>query len=265
MDSHHYQVAFSGVIPALVAMWLVDRVDAKRPEPARTRRMVVLAGMLSVIPALVLEVVLSNQVGARLEPQLTYQGASFQAFVVAAAVEEACKILVVYWVVWRRPEFDERLDGIVYASRAGLGFALVENVLYLLQQDSLQGQLVVWVMRALLAVPGHAMWTGMIGAMAARRRFDRRGLGLVGGYLLAVAFHGTYDLSVFIQLPLHLEGHDALSHALVLMPVALTVLAFFVVRSMARTALRLDDDDVAHRAAQAVMVPVMPAPPPYGY
>jgi RsiW-degrading membrane proteinase PrsW (M82 family) len=205
---------------------------------------------------------LSSLVGGRLEPQLTYQGASFQAFVVAAAVEEACKILMVYWVVWRRPEFDERMDGIVYASRAGLGFALVENVMYLLNQHSLQGQIVVWVERALLAVPGHAMWTGMIGAMAARRRFDGTGLGLIGGYLLAVAFHGAYDLSVFVQQPLHLEGLDLLGHALLVVPVALTVLAFFVLRSMARTALQLDDAQAVHAAARAATQIVLPPPPP---
>jgi RsiW-degrading membrane proteinase PrsW (M82 family) len=257
MDAHHYEVALSGVIPALVAMWIVDRLDAKRPEPARTRRLVVLFGMLSVIPALILELVLSKVVGEQLEPPLTYQGASFQAFVAAAAVEEACKIGVVYWVVWHKPEFDERMDGIVYASRAGLGFALVENVLYLLGQASLQGQIVVWVERALLAVPGHAMWTGMIGAMAARRRFDRRGLGLGGGYLLAVAFHGAYDVSVFVQQPLHLEGLDGIGHALLLAPVALTVLAFFVLRSMARTALRLDDAAAVRVAAHSPLPPVI--------
>ena len=103
------------------------------------------------------------------------------------------------------------MDGIVYASRAGLGFALVENVLYLLGQTTLSGQLYVWVARALLAVPGHAMWTGMIGAMAARRRFDGKGLGLIGGYLLAVAFHGAYDVAIFIQQPLHFEGHGDLA------------------------------------------------------
>jgi RsiW-degrading membrane proteinase PrsW (M82 family) len=265
----HLQVALSGVIPAMVAMWIVDRLDAKRPEPARTRRLVVFFGMLSVIPALVLETALSKVVGAELEPQLTYQGSSFQAFVVAAAVEEACKIGVVYWVVWRKPEFDERMDGIVYASRAGLGFALVENVLYLLGQQSLQGQLIVWVERALLAVPGHAMWTGMIGAAAARRRFDRQGVGLVGGYLLAVAFHGAYDVSVFVQQPLHFEGRDVLGHVLLLVPVALTLAAFFVLRSMARTALRLDDAQAAHLAAQAALRPPMPwmplqqQPPPW--
>jgi RsiW-degrading membrane proteinase PrsW (M82 family) len=249
----HLQVALSGAIPALIAMWLVDRLDAKRPEPRSTRRLVVLVGMLSVIPALILEVVISSAAAGSIEPVMTYQGSSFEAFVVAAGVEEACKIMMVYWVVWRRPEFDERMDGIVYACRGGLGFALVENVLYLLRQHSLEGQLVVWVERALLAVPGHAMWTGMIGGMAARRRFDGRGLGLIGGYLLAVAFHGAYDLSVFVQQPLHLEGRDTAAHLLLAAPVALTIVAFFVVRAMARTALRLDDAEAVQVAARSVL------------
>lgn len=250
-----WQIALSGAIPALVAMWLVDRLDRKRPEPARTRRLVAFVGMLSVIPALILEMVVLSQLGVHVEPQMTYQGATFHAFVVAAAVEEACKIAVVYWVVWRRPEFDERMDGIVYAARAGLGFALIENIGYLLQQQTLGGALQTWILRAVLAVPGHAMWTGMIGAMAARRRFDGKGLGLLGGYLLAVAFHGAYDLCAFLQQPLLFEGRDNL--AMLMMPalLGLTVAAFFVLRSQARTALRLDDADVALNAAQAARAP----------
>src|SRR5678815_1567518 len=235
----HLQVALSGAIPALILMWLVDRLAAKRPEPRGTRRLVVLAGMLSVIPALILEVMIPALTAGRIEPEMTYQGSSFQAFIVAAGVEEACKILVVYWVVWRRPEFDERMDGIVYASRAGLGFALVENVMYLLRQQSLSGQLVVWVERALLAVPGHAMWTGMIGAQAARRRFDGKGLGLLGGYLLAVAFHGAYDLLAFVQQPLILEGHEGIAQLVMPALIALTVTGFFV--------LRTQHEDPGHR------------------
>ncbi len=254
------QVALSGVIPALVAMWIIDRLDRKRPEPAGTRRMVAFVGMLSVIPAIIIETQLIKAVGQSVTPQFTYQGASFNAFVVAAAVEEACKIGVVYWIVWRKPEFDERMDGIIYASRAGLGFALVENVGYLLQQESLTGQMYLWVARALLAVPGHAMWTGMIGYMAARRRFDGKGLGLIGGFLLAVAFHGAYDAAVFIQQPLRLEGHATLASSMIAIPIALTVIAFFVVRSMARTALRLDDAEAASAAVRAVQPPMQPPP-----
>lgn len=252
MGNTQLQIALSGVIPAVLAMWLVDRLDAKRPEPPRLRRLVAFVGMLSVLPAIFLELLLQAYARPSIGSPLTYEGASFNSFVVAAGVEEACKIMVVYWVVWRHPEFDERMDGIVYAGRAGLGFALVENVIYLLNEGTLGGQITVWILRALLAVPGHALWTGMIGYCAARRRFDRTGLGLVGGYLLAVSFHGLYDLSLFVQQPLRLEGHEALARPLLAVPVALTVIAFLTVRAMARTALRLDDVEAARRAASAV-------------
>ena len=245
------QIALSGAIPALVAMWIVDRLDHKRPVPARTRRLAALFGMLSVIPAILIELSLSRTLGAQVGSQLTYQGASVNAFIIAAAVEEACKFFAIYWFLWRRPELDERMDGIIYACRAGLGFALVENVMYLLWQPSLSGQLTTWVLRAVLAVPGHAMWSGMIGALAARRRFDGRGLGLLWGYLLAVAFHGLYDLAIFVQQPMTLEGYGDSARWLLLVPMGLTVLAFFVLRSMARTALHLDDADAATRAASA--------------
>jgi len=255
------QVALSGAIPALVAMWLVDRLDRKRPEPARTRRLAALFGMLSVIPAIAIELGLGYTLAGRVGSQLTYEGATIHAFVIAAAVEEACKFLVIYWFLWRRPEVDERMDGIVYASRAGLGFALVENVMYLLWQPSLTGQLTTWVLRAFLAVPGHALWSGMIGALAARRRFDGKGLGLLWGYLLAVAFHGLYDLAIFVQQPMMLEGHAGRGRVLLLVPIALTVLAFLVVRSMARTALHLDDADAARRAAAHAVRLQEPAKP----
>ena len=262
MEIAQIQIAASGAIPALAAMWLVDRLDAKRPEPPGLRRLAAGLGMAAVVPAILLEVVLQRSTASAVGSSLTYEGASFNSFLVAAGVEEACKIMVVYWVVWRRPEFDERMDGIVYACRAGLGFALVENVIYLLNEATLGGQLTVWILRALLAVPGHALWTGMIGYCAARRRFDGTGLGLVGGYLLAVSFHGLYDLSLFVQLPLQLAGHEALARPLLAAPVALTVLAFFVVRAMARNALHLDDADAARAAAAAALrIPL----PPRGY
>ena len=267
MGTTQIQIALSGVIPALLAMWLVDRLDAKRPEPPRLRRLVAGVGMVSVIPAILLELVLQVYTKQSIGSPLTYEGASFNSFVVAAGIEEACKIMVVYWVVWRHPEFDERMDGIVYAGRAGLGFALVENVMYLLNEQTLSGQITVWVLRALLAVPGHALWTGMIGYCAARRRFDRTGLGLVGGYLLAVSFHGLYDLSLFAQQPLSLEGHEDLAKLLLGGPVALTVLAFFVVRAMARNALHLDDAQAALAAAAAARAAAeaarLPAPQLY--
>jgi RsiW-degrading membrane proteinase PrsW (M82 family) len=244
--STHLYLAATGTLPALAAMWYVDRLDRRRPEPAALRRKVALYGALSVIPALIvggLLVVLSHDA---LASEQSYRGAAFHAFVIAAAVEEACKIGVVFWV-FSRPEFDERLDGIVYAGRAGLGFALVENVLYLLGQHDTGGLVATWVLRALLAIPGHALWTGMMGYFVARRRFDRRGPGIVGGYLLAVLCHGVYDVSVFLGVPLTAGGHRDIAMVLLVVPVAVILLSLAAMRRMAQTALQLDDADAARR------------------
>jgi RsiW-degrading membrane proteinase PrsW (M82 family) len=243
----HLYLAASGIVPALIAMWYVDRLDRQRPEPPRLRRKVAFYGALSVIPVVALAYALTRALGAAVPPEHTYVGALYHAFVQAAALEELCKIAVVYWV-FARPEFDERLDGIVYACRAGLGFALVENVLYLLGQQELGGLLVTWVLRALLAIPGHAMWTGMMGYFLARRRFDRTGPGIVGGYLIAVLLHGTYDVAIFVGVPLTADGRGELALALLVVPAAVVALSVLWMRRMARTALQLDDADAARRA-----------------
>ena len=252
MDKNiHLYVAISGAIPALFAMWLFDRLDAKRPEPLSLRLLVSLCGALSCIPALAIELALGAAANRAAMPQVTYPGAAIQAFVVAAMVEEACKISVVYWVVWKRPAFDERMDGIVYAARAGLGFALVENIGYLIMQPTTAGQLQLWIVRAVLAIPGHAMWTATMGYFAARRRFDRWGPGILGGYLLAVAGHGLYDYAVFVGTPLTIEGRDQYVDLLKAVPPVIIVLFWLMVRRWARTALRLDDADAARNAGVA--------------
>jgi len=259
VETSRVLVALTGAIPAVVAMWVIDRLDRKRPEPRSLRRLVTLCGMLSVVPAAATGVALGEVLGP---PDHTYQRAVIDAFVVAAAVEEASKIMVVYWIVWRYPELDERMDGLVYASRAGLGFALVENVIFLLVvATTLEDQLTMWVLRAVFAVPAHALWTGMIGALAARRRFDGRGLGLAGGYLLAVALHGIYDLALFAQRPLELAGHPTIARIALAVPCLITVGSWFVLRSLARTALRLDDGDAARAAvASATLIASVPGP-----
>jgi RsiW-degrading membrane proteinase PrsW (M82 family) len=237
---HEWILVLIGVAPAIVAMLVVDFLDRKRPEPRSLRIKVAIYGALSVIPVLIVDGFLLAAFKEQLHPRYTYNGALFQSFVIAAAVEELLKIAVIYWVVWRRPEFDERMDGIVYGGRAGLGFALVENVLYMLGTATIASAIQTGILRAVLAVPGHALWSAMIGYAAARARFDKRGFGFIGGYLLAVGLHGAYDYAIFAQTPMRLEGQPYANYVLIA-PVLIIVLSFLIVRWMARTALRLDD------------------------
>jgi protease PrsW len=258
-----YVAIAAGALPALIAIFVFDYLDRKRPEPWWLRWLVVLVGVLTVFPVLFVDGLILGAAKDHIEPGYTYNGALFKSFIVAAAVEEMFKILVIYWIVWRRSEFDERMDGIVYGARAGLGFALFENVVFLYNTSTTEQLVQTGILRALLAVPGHAMWTAIIGYAAVRARFDNKGFGFFGGYLLAVAAHGAYDYAIFAQPAMHLEGKTDLALVVLAAPLVIIIACLVIVRRMAKIALRLDDADAARRAASApppAMPPSDPAP-----
>jgi protease PrsW len=245
-------VLFLGIGPALLAIWLVDRSDHKRPEPPKLLRKLTIAGALSVIPVIGIELLLDH-VG----PQKGYEHALWTAFIVAAGTEELAKVACLRWFAWNRPEFDERMDGIIYAARAGLGFAGVENVFYVLgaSQEGLGSLLLVSGLRAVLSVPGHAIFAGLMGYCAARRRFDGKGPGQLGGYLIAVALHGAFDGGIFVGLVIVTGGNDA-GYALFAVPILVVLFGFLALRTLARRAVAADDADPRH----AVGVPAPAAP-----
>lgn len=230
-------LALSGAIPAVFLMWLIERFDAKRPEPVWELRKVALLGGLSTIPCIVVQLMLE-----KLNPG-GVSGALYTAYVVAGLTEETGKALALYLVVWRHPAFDERLDGIVYATRAGLGFALVENVGYLLGSESMSGFLGIFVLRAVLAVPGHAIYAGFMGYWAARKKFDGTGPGLLGGLGIAIFLHGTYDAALFLCGVFGKEGGTTalLILPLIVVPFLVVGLGYRRLKKHAGEALRLDD------------------------
>lgn len=247
-------IALTGAIPALVVMWVFDRMDRHRPEPRWTLRKITLAGAISTLPLIIIQVMIKTPIDG------SYEAAFFNGFVVAALTEEIAKFLCVYWFVWHKPEFDERLDGIVYAARAGLGFALVENVLYLRMVADTEQFWFVFVARALLAVPGHAIWAGLMGYFAAVRRFDKVGPGLIGGLAIAIVLHGLYDAVLFSQPSLVAELGPAANLLVFGAPIVIIVGGGMWLRRLARRALEADNLRPIH-PAQAGPPATPPGPP----
>lgn len=243
-----WKLALLGAAPALVAMAIVDRLDAKRPEPRRTLRRVAFAGAVSAVPVYVVAQLL-GMLAPTLTPTSGYTGVLFVSFVVVALPEEAAKLASMVFMAWRRPEFDERMDGIVYGARAGLGFALVENVVYLVViPHSLAEFFSLFLARSLLAVPGHAAWGAILGYFAARRRFDGRGPGMLFGLALAVLLHGLYDTSLFAVPVAIAHGHSVWALGLYGVPIVAyapplftIVLSVLTMRYFATQAVAADD------------------------
>ncbi|MFZ5438976.1 MAG: PrsW family intramembrane metalloprotease [Myxococcota bacterium] len=239
-------LALAGVIPAVVLMALVARYDAKRPEPKKQLWLATALGGLSTVPVIGVQLLLE-----KLNPG-GLSGALYTAFLVAALTEETAKALALYLAVWRHPAFDERLDGIVYATRAGLGFALVENVGYLLGAQSISGFVGIFVLRAALAVPGHAIYAGFMGYWAARKRFDGHGPGLLGGLGIAIFLHGAYDAALFLMGALTQGTMQLLILPLATVPFIVVIAGYRRLRAHAEEALRLDELTHAPRPHRAL-------------
>jgi RsiW-degrading membrane proteinase PrsW (M82 family) len=100
--------------------------------------------------------------------------------------------------VFRDAEFSEPMDGIIYAVTAALGFASLENLLYIMQYAgiSLSMGITVGVLRAILAVPGHALYSSMWGfalGVAKFRHGIRRNEIILGGIALGILLHALFN------------------------------------------------------------------------
>ncbi|WNG55265.1 PrsW family intramembrane metalloprotease [Archangium gephyra] len=179
----------SAVVPSLLLLWYVYARD-RNPEPRGLLLKTFLMGAAICVPVVPMAIWLES-LGRQWETDV-WSTALVRAFLGAAIPEELFKYLVLRWYVWNKPAFDEPLDGVVYGATASLGFATLENILYVGD-----GGLGVAVLRALTAVPQHGFTGVVMGAFLGRARFaqdeaQRFGL-LASGLGWAILLHGAYD------------------------------------------------------------------------
>ena len=125
----------------------------------------------------------------------------FDAFILSGFVEELAKWVVLVAAIYHWDEFDEPLDGVVYGVAVALGFATLENLMFVTRL----GLGVAW-MRALFAVPAHALFGATMGYYAGRCKFDRGGKLWRDRALCLFAptgFHGLYDYALHRGMGAH--------------------------------------------------------------
>ncbi|AHW59995.1 Membrane proteinase PrsW, cleaves anti-sigma factor RsiW, M82 family [Draconibacterium orientale] len=176
----------------VIAAYIYFR-DKYEKEPLRLLLFALLVGGLTVIPILFLERFLDRF--TVLFPWLF--AAAWKAFAVAAFSEELFKYLALYLLIWKSPEFNEKFDGIVYAVYVSLGFAAVENILYVMD-----GGLSTGIMRAITAVPAHAIFGITMGFYFGLAKFyekQRQSL-KQKALLFPILLHGIYDFILFTEI-----------------------------------------------------------------
>lgn len=193
---------FMGIVPMLVYagfLWWLDRWEK---EPLHLLAAAFIWGFIpSAIGALIAQIILDIPTSALLyyeETGFAYNIAS--AGIIAPLTEESIKavaVLLIFVLFYR--EFDSFLDGIIYGSLAGFGFAAIENVLYFLSSGSENpaGLGCLIFMRAFLFGLNHAFFTSLTGMGFAAARYQRniflKILLPIIGLICAIVAHGIHN------------------------------------------------------------------------
>lgn len=181
----------AAILPALL-LWLFTCRRDQQPEPVSQLIKALLYGALICIPVSFVEQGLCLLFFGPGGSPMTLAGTTAEAFFVAALPEEGFKLLALWLILRKNPFFDEHYDGIVYSVCVGLGFASIENLLYVIGNADAWMQIAL--SRALLAVPGHYAFAVFMGYYYSLCHFGQKTTrNMLSVFLVPVLAHGCYD------------------------------------------------------------------------
>ena len=193
-------VLVAGLVPCVVLLWYINKKDSIEKEPTGLLVKLIFLGCLSTIPAMVLELVGTNILTSIGMDETSYLYIFIENFFIVALAEEGCKKLMLRLGSWKNPAFNYVFDGVVYGVCVALGFAGLENVLYISGFG-----MEVAVVRGLAAVPLHAICGVFMGHFyGLEKKYTATGMtGLAMNVktlsiVIPVLIHGFYDFAASI-------------------------------------------------------------------
>ncbi len=216
MEFVNFSIALAGgILPALFWLWFWLRQDSKRPEPTRLILRTFIAGMVVVPLALPLQKLALGLFG----------GASLM--VAWVVIEETLKYALALGVILWHKAVDEPIDYVIYMITIALGFAALENALFIwnpLVSGDLSGSIITGNFRFLGATLLHVLASGTIGiflAFAFYRSDTMKLLAGTFGLCIAIVLHTLFNLFI-----MDANGETILS---IFFTVWLFVIALFLV------------------------------------
>ena len=180
----------AGVLPALLWLWFWMREDRRCPEPKGLIALAFIAGMLTVFAVIPLEYLAASILSGTL------------MIAVWAALEELLKVAAAYLIVLRNKEMNEPIDAVIYMITVALGFAALENALFLLTplRDGLIAEtLLTGNFRFIGAMLLHTLSSATVGialALTFYKRPEIKRAALIIGLVLATALHTLFNFFI---------------------------------------------------------------------
>ena len=177
----------SAIIPPLLIAFFIYRNDLYEVEPHRLLIKTFFLGFLITVPMILIELL----TGEIFENILLY------SLLGVALVEEGIKYLTLLLYNYKKDDFNEPYDGIIYSVMLTMGFALVENVMYVIQ-----GGGEVAILRMFSAIPLHATCGIIMGYFLGKAKMEHENTekNKILALVIPTIIHGLYNYFIFIEI-----------------------------------------------------------------
>ena len=237
MDTKTLLCIIVAVIPVFALCFYVYKKDVEK-EPGKLLAKVFILSIISVIPIIILELVAKDFMSTEDNSDLIKLFAS--TFMGVALIEEAAKWLVIHIGVYKNKDFNHPYDAIVYSVYASLGFALIENLLYVLSTGVSIG-----ILRAILTVPSHACDAILMGFFLGESKksaykndklMARRNMVL--SLIIPITVHALYDYLLF-------AGKEAFLLIFILFVSTVYIICFKLVKKVSLNNTNFDGTNIS--------------------
>ena len=217
----------AAIIPVVLLCFYIYKKDQHK-EPKKLLISLLVLGALTCIPVVIGEIIVGEIVGIEDDAE-TFLEIFIIVFLSVALIEEGFKWLVTYFKGYKNREFDEIYDIIVYAVYASLGFAGIENIMYVFSYGFETA-----LLRAITSVPGHACFGILMGYYLSKAK-----VGEINGQksiktnniflsiLIPTLFHTFYDAILTVD-------SDWSMLIFIVFDIAMVVYCFLIVRKMSK-------------------------------
>lgn len=203
MDS--YTLLLLAIVPPLFLIYLIYKLDKYEKEPFSVCFTLFILGCVTVVPILILEIIASIMFEIAIPEGSFFANTLFGGTVNiktlltmtfgVALIEEYFKYLALTKYAYKQKSFNEPMDGIVYGVIASLGFALVENIIYIFLYADPGQEMSVGIIRMFTAIPAHALMGVIMGYYVGKAKFNQANskILMTQGLIGAIILHSFYN------------------------------------------------------------------------
>ncbi len=186
--------------PGIAICLFIFYRDGYNREPKLNLFVSFFLGCFAILPAIWFEKTFTYTIDGSLT------GVAIFSYAVVGFSEEASKFLGLRFYSYPKKSFDEPLDGIVYSVMVSMGFATLENIMYVMNYAQVGRGFEVGIQRMFLSVPAHGSFAVVMGYFVGKAKFNSGNslLLMLTGLLIAIFFHGTYDFFLFLPKYSHI-------------------------------------------------------------